>query len=84
MLTAHLNSIEEILLSSAKVSANAGNSLNKGTPREIFIKEFLTNHLSEKVAIGSGEIIDCNSRPNESRNQIDIVIYRRDYPKLHF
>lgn len=86
MLKAHMNSHEAKLLSISQIPANAGHPLHKGTPREAFIKEFLEGHLSERVAIGSGEIIDCHSVQNpplgQGRPQIDIVIYKRDYPKL--
>jgi hypothetical protein len=58
--------------------------LHKGTPREAFIREFLEGHLPENVAIGTGEIIDSTSKPNSPRNQFDIVIYRKSYPKLDF
>jgi hypothetical protein len=84
VLKAHLDVVEENLLQIAKTPANSGHSLHKGTPREAFIKEFLVDHLSERVAIGTGEIIDANSKPGEQRNQIDIVIYKRDYPRIHF
>jgi hypothetical protein len=82
MLKSHIDAVEDGLLAISKIPANAGHTLNRGTPREAFIKEFLINHLSEKVAIGTGEIIDSSSSPRQQRNQIDIVIYRRDYPKL--
>ncbi len=86
MLVAHFRSVEETLLAISRIPANAGHSLHKGTPREAFIREFLEKHLSETVAVGTGEIIDCNSRPNPpataQRHQYDIVIYRRDYPRL--
>lgn len=84
MLKSHIDAVENHLLAISRIPANTGHSLHKGTPREAFIKEFLTNHLSERVAIGTGEIIDASSRPNQPRNQIDIVIYKRDYPKLDF
>jgi hypothetical protein len=84
MLKAHLNAVEAHLLQISQIPANSGHNLHKGTPREAFIKEFLINHLSERVAIGTGEIIDANSTPNQQRNQIDIVIYKRDYPKIDF
>ncbi len=84
MLKAHLDAVENELLVTSKRPANSGHNLHKGTPREAFIKEFLEGHLSEKVAIGTGEIIDANSQPGEKRNQIDIVIYKRDYPKIDF
>lgn len=86
MLKAHLNAIEATLLATSRIPANAGHALHKGTPRESFIREFLNTHLSERVAIGTGEIIDCDSVPNPpataQRNQYDIVVYKRDYPKL--
>lgn len=82
MLKSHIDTVEDVLLAISKIPANAGHTLHRGTPREAFIKEFLINHLSEKVAIGTGEIIDSSSPPRQQRNQIDIVIYRRDYPKL--
>ena len=84
MLKSHIDTMENHLLAISQIPANAGHPLHKGTPREAFIKEFLASHLGEGVAIGTGEIIDANSGPNERRNQIDIVIHKRDYPKLDF
>jgi hypothetical protein len=84
MLKSHIDAIEQSLLATSRIPANTGHTLHKGTPREAFIREFLEKHLSERVAIGTGEIIDANSRPDQPRNQIDIVIYKRDYPKLDF
>lgn len=84
MLKSHLDSVENALIAKSKIPSSAGHTLHKGTPREIFIREFLMGHLSEKVAIGSGEIIDANSKPGQSRNQHDIVIYKREFPKLDF
>lgn len=79
-----MDAIENHLLAISKVPANSGHSLHKGTPRESFIKEYLEKHLPSNVAIGTGEIIDSNSRPGQQRNQYDIVIYKRSYPKLDF
>jgi hypothetical protein len=84
MLYSHMKAVEEHLLAISKVPANSGHSLHKGTPREAFIREFLEKHLNSTVAIGTGEIIDSRSKPNEQRNQFDIVIYKRNYPKLDF
>ena len=84
MLAAHMNAVEDHLLSISRIPANAGHSLHKGTPREAFIREFLENHLNSTVAIGTGEIIDSRSKPNVQRNQFDIVIYKRNYPRLDF
>jgi hypothetical protein len=86
MLKAHLDAVEAALLATSRIPANTGHSLHKGTPREAFIKEFLEGHLSERVAVGTGEIIDCHSSPNPpstaQRHQYDIVLYKRDYPRL--
>ncbi len=84
MLKAHVDTVEGSLLEISKIPANTGHSLHKGTPRETFIRTFLQDHLSERVAVGTGEIIDANSKPREQRNQIDIVIYKREYPRLDF
>ncbi|TYQ23410.1 hypothetical protein PseudUWO311_22840 [Pseudanabaena sp. UWO311] len=84
MLKAHFDALEKSILQKYTIPANSGHTLHKGTPREAFIREFLQSHLSERVAIGTGEIIDAQSQPNEARNQFDIVIYKRDYPKLDF
>lgn len=84
MLTAHMNAVEEHLLTISRIPANSGHSLHKGTPREAFIREFLQHHLNSTVSIGTGEIIDHNSKPGERRNQFDIVIYKHNYPRLDF
>ncbi|MCP4156562.1 MAG: hypothetical protein GY757_53100 [bacterium] len=84
MLKNHMDAKEKTLVALSKEQAHAGHSLHKGTPREIFIKNFLENHLSSNVALGTGEIIDANSRPGQQRNQFDIIIYKRSFPKLDF
>jgi hypothetical protein len=84
MLKTHIDAVEGSLLEISKIPANSGHSLHKGTPREAFIRTFLQGHLSERVAVGTGEIIDADSKPREQRNQIDIVIYKREYPRLDF
>lgn len=82
MLKAHLDAVEQQLLHTSKIPANAGHMLHRGTPREAFIKQFLIGHLSAKAAVGTGEIIDSNSLPRQLRNQFDIIIYKADYPKI--
>src|SRR5689334_12815820 len=84
VLKSHLEAVERHLLSTAQIPANSGHSLHKGTPRESFIKEFLEGHLSERLAVGTGEIIDADSKPGEQRHQLDIVLYKRDYPRIQF
>ena len=84
MLQAHINAVEGTLLATSQIPANSGHSLHKGTPRETFIRQFLNGHLSERAAVGTGEIIDASSGPGQQRNQHDIVVYRRDFPRLDF
>lgn len=84
MLAAHMDAVEASLVQTAQIPANAGHTLHRGTPREAFIKQFLESHLSANVAIGTGEIIDAASTPRAPRNQFDIVIYKKNYPKLDF
>lgn len=84
MLVSHMKAVEDHLLAISRIPANSGHSLHKGTPREAFIREFLEKHLNSTVQIGTGEIIDSRSKPNEKRNQFDIVIYKRNYPRLDF
>jgi hypothetical protein len=84
MLKDHFDMVESSLLAMGKIVANAGHALHKGIPREAFIRDFLALHLPETLGIGTGEVIDSDSLPNQSRNQIDIVLYKRDYPRLNF
>lgn len=84
MLRSHMKAIQETLVATSKIPAIAGHALHKGTPREAFIKEFLEGHLSSNVSIGTGEVIDANSKPAQPRNQYDIVIYKNTFPKLDF
>ncbi|SDD66899.1 DUF6602 domain-containing protein [Pedobacter soli] len=84
MLKTHFDAIEDSLAIKAKIPGNSGHPNHKGTPRELFIKEFLKSHLPESCSIGTGEIIDCNSKPGEMRSQHDIIIYKSSYPKLDF
>lgn len=83
MLTTHLNNTESLLLFQRDIPAIGGHSLHVGSPREAFVREFLENHLPSDLAIGTGEIIDSKSVPADPRNQHDIVLYRRNYPRIH-
>ena len=84
MLKAHMDAKENELVAISRIPANSGHPLHKGTPREAFIRQFLESHLPSTIAIGTGEIIDAQSKPNESRNQYDIILFRKNYPKLDF
>jgi len=84
MLKAHFNACEKSILALSDIAQNTGHPIHKGTPREIFIQEFLEDHISENIGIGTGEIFDSNSSPNDKRNQNDIILYNKSYPKLKF
>jgi len=83
MLKTHFNQIEDELLTVSRRLIAAGHSLHKGTPREIFIRNYLERHLSSLLSIGSGEVIDAESTPGYSRPQVDIVVFKRQFPKIH-
>ncbi len=84
MLSEHFAALEGTLIAQSKISGNAGHPNHVGGPREHFATNFLTSHLARTVDIGNGEIIAHNSEPKEKRNQHDIVVHYRDYPRLHF
>lgn len=88
MLQSHLNAVEQVLLKKSELARNPGHPVLRGSPREWFIKEFLESHLPSTLEIGQGEIVNACSEPHPPRghyrNQVDIVIYRRDLPKITF
>lgn len=88
MIESHINAIEKILIAQSFAARNAGHPNLRGGPREWFIRDFLQAHLPSTLEIGQGEIIDVNSVPNPSRGQyrpqVDVVIYRRDLPKISY
>jgi len=79
-----MDAIEKQLIATSRIPASSGHPLHKGTPREAFIRQFLESHLPETLSIGTGEIIDNESLPGQPRNQFDIVIYKKNFPKLDF
>jgi hypothetical protein len=91
LLEAHFAAWEAALRTLAAIPGNAGHPDHLGAPREAFIYQFLEEHLSESMSIGTGEIIDYSSKPGdfsqktpERRNQCDIVIFGKTFPKIHF
>ncbi|QTA86176.1 DUF6602 domain-containing protein [Desulfonema magnum] len=88
MFVSHINAIEQVLAAQSAAAQNAGHPNLRGGPREWFIQEFLESHLPTILEIGQGEIIDENSRPKPPRGsyrpQVDLVIYRRDMPKIMY
>ncbi len=83
MLKTHFDAIEASLIAISKTVSHTGHSLHKGLPRELFLQDFLVNHVGKGIGIGTGEIIDSESQPGAKRNQIDIVLYHEGFPKLH-
>src|SRR5678815_2301229 len=84
LFTEHFATVEGVLIEKGKISANAGHSLHVGTPREVFISEFLRDHHARSVDFGTGEIIDHESQAKGQRNQHDIVVHYRDFPRIPF
>ena len=84
MLRAHFDTMEKILLAASRIVVGAGHDLHKGTPREMFVRDFLSIHLASNIGIGSGEIIDSESTAGAQRRQIDILLYQHSFPRLHF
>lgn len=88
MLESHINAIEKVLIAQSQTAKNAGHPNLRGGPREWFIRDFLSSHLPGTLEIGQGEILDVNSVPNPPkgnyRPQVDVVIYRKDLPKISY
>lgn len=88
MILSHTNAIEKVLIAQSAAAQNAGHPNLRGGPREWFIRDFLLNHLPTTLEIGQGEIIDEDSKPSPSpgnyRPQVDIVVYRRDLPRISY
>jgi len=77
MLITHFSYLENELLAIAERPRSSGHSIHKGTPRESFVQTYLESHLSPLLGIGSGEVIDCSSRPGDQRPQVDLVILQK-------
>jgi len=58
----------------------AKHDIEADSPRSAFIRSVLDLFLPSNYAIGSGRIIDSTGK---SSDPIDIVIYRRDFPRLN-
>jgi len=82
LLKRHIGLVERVLLARTKIASSAGHKVNIGTPREAFIHEFLEDHLSSRILIGAGEVIDHDSKPGDARSQLDIVLYSDEYPVI--
>lgn len=83
MLQSHLNTIEESLIAQSKISRISGHPVLQGNPRELLIRDFFSSHLPSNLEIGQGAIIDVHSAPNQMKRQNDVIIYRKDFPKIN-
>lgn len=73
------------LLADFELSRTLVASTNLGQVREHFVRKFLRQNLGTNIGIAAGEIIDFSSSEQyQSRNQMDVVIYKHDFPKLDF
>jgi len=78
-LQKHLESIISILSAYYDSSKTMESPTDIGGLREKFVEQFLKFHLPTIHEIQSGEIMDSSGRTSK---QQDIIIYRRDMPKL--
>jgi hypothetical protein len=83
MLVDHLNNSETLLLALAKIPGISGHPLHKGSPREVFIRDFLRDHLPADLAIGMGELIDSRSKSGVPKPQNDIILYKSSFPRIY-
>ena len=88
MIEAHLNAVEQVLIAQSKAAQNAGHPNLRGGPREWFVRDFLEGHVPGTLEVGQGELIDSDSQPaptkGEYRPQVDVILYRRDLPKISY
>lgn len=84
LLQDHFNAVERGLIAMGNVAANAGHNLHIGTPREWLLRSFLQQHLPTVFEIGTGEVISAESKSEDARNQFDLVVHRREHPRLDY
>ena len=82
LLASHFERIQRRLQAEGEAARSFQHGLNRGQIREAFIREFLTQNISDYWGIGTGEIIHADALPEEARNQIDIVVHNKKFPKL--
>ena len=82
LFSSHFERIQRRLEAEGKAAQSFHHGLNRGLIREAFIREFLSENISEFWGVGTGEIFGRESRDREARNQVDVVIHNKRYPKL--
>ena len=78
----HFAAVEASLLASAKRLTPISNTTIVGTAREIFIRDFLKDHLGSSLGIGTGEVISAFRPHDQEDRQQDIVVYDNRFPRL--
>lgn len=75
-----IKTISKMIEVSFEVGASVSDhSTILGDARESFIRDILEQFLPSSISIGSGQIIDQHGRRSK---QVDIIIYRREFPIL--
>lgn len=84
VLRDHFRFVQDALVARSRIPETSGHPVHKGTPREVFVREFLGDHVARSLEIGSGEIINERSLSGVPRPQHDIILYRRDLPRIRY
>ena len=74
IISTYLKSEADLLTTMAK------HDVDFDAPRDAFIREVLELFLPSSYAIGSGKVVDSQG---QSSDKLDLVIYRRDFPRLN-
>ena len=82
LFRSHFDRIRRRLKAEGNAAKSLQHGLNRGLIREAFIREFLAQNISDLWGVGTGEIFDRETKEGEIRNQIDVVIHNKRYPKL--
>ncbi len=82
LISSHFERIGNRLKAEGEEAKSFHHNMNRGLIREAFVREFLTQNTSDLWGIGTGEIIHPETLPEGKRNQIDVVIHNRMYPKV--
>ena len=82
ILKEHFAASRERLVAESKRASTYKHKGNIGSIRETFVKELLKNCTSKLCSVGSGEIIHRDMTVNDTRNQMDVVLYNNRYPKV--
>ena len=82
LFRSHFDRIRRRLEAEGNAARSFHHGTNRGFIREAFIREFLIENISGFWGVGTGEIFHGEASEEETRNQIDVVIHNKRYPKL--